>query len=172
MKPVKMVTDFGRAAFLLFAKNKQPVDLTELEEAGGGEPSASRAPAPWYVLAIDDDQEFLEALRLHLVPAGFKLMSAASPAHGLDLLRYSPNKVRVIILDYNMPGLNGSEALKWVRKLSPSTKVLGLTGTAKNDLPDSFCKGVDTLLTKPCPTVKLVQELRISAMQYRDRLCN
>jgi CheY-like chemotaxis protein len=111
------------------------------------------------VLAIDDEQAVLDALRLLLRPEGFNVLTASSGAKGLDMLRYCQRDVRAVVLDYNMPRLTGSETLSFVRKLSPHVKVLGLTGVDANVLPEDFRRGVDKLLTKPYTASQMVETL-------------
>jgi CheY-like chemotaxis protein len=111
------------------------------------------------VLIIDDEAAVLDALRLLLRPEGFNVLTASSGAKGLDMLRYCQRDVRAVVLDYNMPRLTGSETLDFVRKLSPHVKVLGLTGTDPNFLPEDFRRSVDKLLTKPYTASQLVDTL-------------
>ena len=47
-----------------------------------------------------------------------------------------------------------------LRKLSPTAKVLGLTGVKGEELPESFSRGVDRLVTKPCTNAQLVENIR------------
>jgi len=111
------------------------------------------------VLAIDDEQELLDALRPLLRAVGFNVLTAASGAKGLDMLRYCQRDVRVVVLDYNMPRLNGSDTLSFLRKLNPHVKVLALTGIDPNLLPEDFRRGVDKILTKPYSTSQMVDSL-------------
>jgi len=111
------------------------------------------------VLAIDDEQCVLDALRPLLRAEGFNVLTASSGPKGLDMLRYCQRDVRVVVLDYNMPRLNGSDTLTFLRKLSPHVKVLAVTGVDMNLLPESFRKGVDRILAKPYTTSELIDSL-------------
>ena len=108
------------------------------------------------VLAIDDDPATLDTLRPLLRAEGFTVLAAQSAAKGLDMLRYCQEGVRLVVLDYNMPHLNGAETLAFLRKLSPRVKVLGLTGVETNILPETYRCGVDKILTKPYRTSELI----------------
>ncbi len=111
------------------------------------------------VLVIDDDSATLEILRPLLRAEGFTVLAAQSAAKGLDMLRYCQEGVRLVVLDYNMPHLNGVETLAFLRKLNPRVKVLGLTGVETNLLPETFRCGVDKILTKPCRTSELIDTI-------------
>ena len=65
------------------------------------------------------------------------------------MLRYAGSDIRVVLLDYNMPRLNGDEALTFVRQLSPNAKVIGLTAMNLDSVSKAYRVGVDRLLTKP-----------------------
>lgn len=85
------------------------------------------------VLVIEDDQALSTALLTGLTKAGFKPMAAFNGKSGLEIaLREVPD---VIILDLNMPEMDGKSALK-ILKSQPSTKdipVIVATNTAGTD---------------------------------------
>lgn len=87
---------------------------------------------------------------------GFNVLTAISGAKGLDMIRFTKNDVRLVLLDFNMPRLTGLETLQHVRKLVPGAKVLGLTGIPTAELPEDFCTNVDRLMAKPYRTAELV----------------
>ena len=72
------------------------------------------------------------------------------------MLRYAGADIRVVLLDYNMPRLNGGETLSFVRELSPNAKVIGLTAMNLDSVPKAYRDGVDKLLTKPVIATKLI----------------
>ena len=111
------------------------------------------------VLVIDDDPATLDILRPLLRAEGFTVLATPSAAKGLDMLRYCQDGVRLVVLDYNMPHLNGAETLAFLRKLNPRVKILGLTGVEKNILPETFRCGVDKILIKLCRTSELIDAI-------------
>jgi CheY-like chemotaxis protein len=74
----------------------------------------------------------------------------------LETLRYAAGDIRVVVLDYSMPQLNGGETLNFVRQLSPNAKVIGLTAMNLDSVPKTYLDGVDKLLTKPVIATKLM----------------
>ena len=109
------------------------------------------------VLVIDDDPTFLEAIRLLLVDAGYNVLTSSTGPKGLDMVRYAPKDVRLVLLDYNMPRFNGAETLAFLRKLNPGLKVVAVSGFRVSDLPESFHRGVDKLLSKPFSNDQLLK---------------
>src|ERR1035437_9044338 len=101
------------------------------------------------VLVIDDDPTFLEAIRLLLRDAGYNVLTSSTGRKGLDMVRYAPKDVRLVLLDYNMPRFNGAETLEFLRKLNPALKVVAVSGFRVAELPESFHRGVERFVSKP-----------------------
>ena len=111
------------------------------------------------VLVIDDDSAFLQVLRANLSEAGFTVLSTSSGPKGLNMLQYAPRDIRLVILDYAMPGFDGERTLQYVRQLNPQVKIVGISGYEPEFLPSSFRQGVDKLIQKPFPQAELVDSL-------------
>jgi signal transduction histidine kinase len=79
------------------------------------------------VLVIDDEIGPRESLRFLLKP-DYQVLCAEGVDRGLELLRaHTPDAV---ILDIRMPGRNGIEGLREIRRIDPDTAVIMLTGYA------------------------------------------
>lgn len=101
------------------------------------------------VLAIDDDPAFLETLHPLLREEGFNVLTCTSGAKALTMLQCVEHEIRVVLLDYSMPHLDGAETLQYLRQLYPQVKVVAVTGVDIRQLPEGFREGVDHLLQKP-----------------------
>jgi DNA-binding response OmpR family regulator len=101
------------------------------------------------VLVIDDDANFLQMMRSLLGHAGYGVLTSSTGPEGLDMLRYDPCDVAVVLLDFKMPKLNGADTLKHLRKLNCRVKVIGLSGIPVNQISKSFLEGVEQLVIKP-----------------------
>ena len=111
------------------------------------------------ILAIDDDQGFLEAMKALLTDAGFNVLTSSSGPKGLDTLQYAGRDIKVVMLDYHMPGFDGAETLQYVRKLNAKVKIVALTGVDVTALPPTFRSGVDLFIQKPFPVSQLIEAL-------------
>src|SRR6266404_4940035 len=87
------------------------------------------------ILVIDDDPSFLESIRLLLRGAGYNVLTSSTGPKGLDMLRYAPKDVSLVLLDYNMPRFNGAETLAFLSKLNPTLKVVAVSGFRVTELP-------------------------------------
>jgi CheY-like chemotaxis protein len=117
---------------------------------------AATEPALSTILIIDDDAVLVDALRLGLSGGRFKVLTANSGVKGLEVIRFAKQEVRVVLLDFGMSRLDGAQTLQHLRKLSPSSKVIGYTGMAYSELPEEYTAGVDLLLAKPCTSAQLI----------------
>jgi CheY-like chemotaxis protein len=126
------------------------------QEAIPERPPDNEAEPKCTILIIDDDPAVLLTVRTLLAKHGFNVLSSTSSPKGLDLLRYAARDIRIVVLDYSMPKLNGDETLKFIRQLSPKAKVIGLTAMKVGDLPKAYLDGVDKLLAKPVVATELI----------------
>jgi CheY-like chemotaxis protein len=108
------------------------------------------------VLVIDDDPAVLLTVKTLLVKRGFNVLTSSSSPKGLDLLRHAARDIRIVVLDYGMPKLNGDETLNFIRQLSPDVRVIGITAMRLDSLPKEYLEGVDKLLTKPVSATTLI----------------
>jgi CheY-like chemotaxis protein len=137
------------AALVSNSSADKPEQLPERPPVNEAEPKCT-------ILAIDDDPAVLLTVKTLLVKRGFNVLSSTSSPKGLDLLRYAARDIRIVVLDYSMPKLNGDETLKFVRHLNPNAKVIGLTAMKIEELPKAYLEGVDKLLTKPVIAADLI----------------
>ncbi len=123
-------------------------------------PALAPTPAP-RVLIIDDSVTIRRTLQLTLERAGFETQAARDGLEALDMIMASPP--RVIILDVEMPRLNGFELLSILRA-SPqfaAVRVVMLTSRAAHKHRDyAFSLGADDYLVKPCPQEVLISTVR------------
>lgn len=101
------------------------------------------------VLVIDDDPTFLQVMKPSLEGEGYTVLTTSSAPKGLNMLRYAPRDIAVVLLDYSMPSLDGAGALTYVRQLNTKVKVIAVTGSGPELLPADFRDGVDAFVQKP-----------------------
>ena len=119
-------------------------------------PSDGEVKSKSTVLVIDDDPAVLMTVKSLLGKRGFNVLTSSSAPKGLDLLRYAARDIRIVVLDYSMPKLNGDETLNFIRQLSPDVRVIGITAMKLDSLPKEYLEGVDKLLTKPVIATQLI----------------
>ena len=115
------------------------------------------------ILVVDDTQDNLDLLEFALRRKPVKMLRAASGFECLDIAReQNPD---VILLDIQMPGMDGFETLKRLRKEDATAKIPVILLTAQKKDPVSIEKGLqlgaDLYLTKPIDTEELLVRTRM-----------
>jgi DNA-binding response OmpR family regulator len=97
---------------------------------------------------VDDQQLFRQMLAEHLDGEGFHVFEAGSGEEALlELPRARP---QVVLLDMLMPGMNGLEALREIKAVSPETCVVMVTAVEDLDTArGALGAGASDYVTKP-----------------------
>ena len=110
------------------------------------------------LLVIDDDKKLCRLIRDYLEPMGYEVESAHTGPDGLE--KALTGQHRAIILDVMLPGMDGFEVLKQLRR---SSDVPVLMLTARGEEPDRIVGleiGADDYLPKTFSTRELLARLR------------
>lgn len=110
------------------------------------------------VLVVDDDRKLCRLIRDYLEPMGYEIEMAHSGPDGLE--KALNQKYNAVILDLMLPGMDGFEVLKQLRRTS-DIPVLMLTG--RGEEPDRIVGlelGADDYLPKTFSTRELLARLR------------
>jgi two-component system, NtrC family, response regulator HydG len=97
----------------------KPVDFPELMSL------VAEAIGRPMVLVVDDDADLCTSLRDVLREHGFRVCTAHDEAEAIERLREA---TRVVLLDLRLPGGDGAEVFRRVRKIKPSARVVLITG--------------------------------------------
>jgi DNA-binding response OmpR family regulator len=111
------------------------------------------------VLIVDDEERFRSTTTTLLKKRGFAVTGVGSGTEALDRVRESD--LDVVVLDIRMPGMDGNEALREIKKLRPHVEVIMLTGhgTAESAL-DGLKQGAFDYLAKPCDIDILAKKIK------------
>ena len=106
---------------------------------GDGQSAASAESRPdaadqavYTVLFIDDEVNVLKAMQRIFRQENYRLLTAESGMQALGLMK-EQQPVHVVVSDFRMPGMNGADVLKQVKKNWPNTIRIMLTGYADVD---------------------------------------
>ena len=118
------------------------------------------------VLLVDDETEFVSALAERLSLRGYEAQTAASGEEALGKIAQSlPD---VVLLDMLMPGMNGLEVLKRIKRDHPQVRVILLTGRGSWDGIQGIREGAYDCLMKPIQIEELMQ-IMASAMESDEK---
>jgi len=116
------------------------------------------------VLVVDDEMSIRRALHTTLQKLGFKTVEAARGEEALSLLRTTT--FDAVLLDINMPGMNGIDACRKMRALYPRIPILMLTvRDSEDDKVEALDAGADDYITKPFQLRELTARMR-AAMRW------
>jgi two-component system response regulator AtoC len=111
------------------------------------------------ILVVDDDLVFQELVPEQLALFDFEAAVAVSGQEALDALNRTDYDV--VLLDVNLPGLSGLDALRQIKQLADAPEVIMLTGD--NSLStgvEAMRRGAYDYLTKPAPLDKMEAVIR------------
>jgi DNA-binding NtrC family response regulator len=111
------------------------------------------------VMLVDDEVPFVDTMTKRLGKRDLEIVTAYSGPEALEKLK--GRKVDVVILDVKMPGMDGIETLREIKKAHPLVEVIMLTGHATVETGIEGMKlGAFDYLMKPCDIEQLMTKVR------------
>jgi DNA-binding NtrC family response regulator len=133
---------------------------------GDGTTAAGTSAHGRAVLIVDDETTLARNLATYLERLGWATHVAGSAEDGL--VQYSEFRPDVVLLDHNLPGRSGLEALGQIRAFDPQARVVLMTGYGSIDLAVSAMKqGAADYLAKPLALSELKLLLERLIAQHR-----
>ncbi|MGA1825958.1 MAG: response regulator [bacterium] len=112
------------------------------------------------ILVIDDEELIRDTLKDILTHKGYTVLIAENGARGLSVFMEHKNDIDLVIIDMNMPIMNGFDAFYEIKKINPFAKILLTTGQCftkeKQKLLDD---GIHGFLQKPFSVADLSREV-------------
>jgi CheY-like chemotaxis protein len=92
---------------------------------------------------------------------GYDVIAAPSGRAAVDVFRERGAEVRVVLLDFTMPGLSGEDTFRQLKAIRDDVDVIVLTGYTEDEARLRFVKGeLAGFLTKPFMREEIVDALR------------
>ncbi len=136
---------------------------------GGEEPEdAGNGAGKGTILVVDDDVAVRRVTERALSSFGYRTRGAGSGEEALELLRALP--VRAVLVDFGLPGTQGTELVRRIRELLPDVPIAVVTGMAQEDVAQAVREaGADLLIAKPYGVGELRQAVeRLLATRPRE----
>ncbi|MFS8084018.1 MAG: response regulator [Acidobacteriota bacterium] len=118
---------------------------------------------PKSALIIEDDADIAESVRYNLESEGFTAVVASTGEQGLALALNAQNPPMVIILDLMLPGMNGLELCRRLRRENQTRRIPIIMLTAKTSEADRIAGldlGADDYIAKPFSVRELMARVR------------
>lgn len=127
---------------------------------------------PINILVVDDEKDFVEMFSLRLQDAGQRVKAAYNGQECLQSL--DDNDIDIVILDIKMPGMDGIETLREIKRKYPLVEVILLTGHGAVDTAVEGMKlGAFDYLNKPADfdeLLKLLQKAQTRKAEHEERI--
>ena len=116
------------------------------------------------ILVVDDDTEFLGLTQMWLQNAGYTVMTAEDGKAGLR--RVFSSRPSLVLLDVNMPRMDGWEVCHRIRDMSDIPVIMVTVNGGTSDLLRGFELGVDDYVTKPFDFSELLARIGAVLRRY------
>jgi len=123
-------------------------DCSDSQDAGSKKPKADGSSG--YLLVVDDNDSIRNMLCLHLKRKGYQMAAAVNGQQALELL--AKEEIDLVLLDIDMPVMNGLDVLKVIREKHSSTElpvVMVTANTRSEEIVGALSLGASDYLTKP-----------------------
>lgn len=121
------------------------------------------------ILTVDDEEHILELLKYNLEQNGYQVVQAETGEEALEILDNQP--IDIVLLDLMLPGIDGMDVLKYIRKTDKISNLPVIMLTAKGEEIDTVLgleMGADDYIGKPFGVHEL--QARIKAVLRRHKV--
>ena len=116
------------------------------------------------VLLVDDEDRFRENLAKQLDIRGFDVLDASNGEDAIKIVRH--DNPEVVILDQKMPGMDGIQTLKELKKIRPEVQIIMHTGHGSIESARVTGKfDVFSYIEKPCALDELIKEIKAASKE-------
>ncbi len=121
------------------------------------------------IILIDDEEVFCEVIAMVLTQAGHSVRTASEGSAGVALYRAEPTDI--VITDLIMPGKEGIETIRELRRLQPKLPIIAISGGRINSdlyLHLAGKLGAHRTLTKPFSSAELLKAINEILPKAKD----
>lgn len=128
---VSSVPGEGTVFELIFPAStvSRPIPVSEM---------ADKLVSSGVVLVIDDEQPVLEAVQDILEMQGYEVLQAGNGLLGLETYQKNQQRIDLVLLDWSMPEMNGSETFAALREFDPDVRVILSSGYSEMEITDNL----------------------------------
>ena len=120
------------------------------------------------ILIVEDEHKIADTLKLGLQENGYVVEVAYDGTIGAKL--FDSHSFNLIVLDVNLPGMNGYELSKLIRSKNAHVPVIMLTALSSlNDKIEGYDSGADDYIIKPFEFKELLMKIRVLLKRTMDQ---
>jgi len=134
------------------------------------------------IVIVEDEEDILELLEYNLQKEGYETIGFLNTKGVMQLLE--EEQIDLLLMDRNLPGIEGSEFVADLRRQGMQTPVIYLSAKNKeSDIEEGFDRGADDYITKPFSPKEVTMRIKAvlkrtkpdfnkETISYRDILMN
>src|SRR5205814_6619008 len=107
---------------------------------------------------VDDDRDLIDVLTYILRREGYEVITAYDGEQGWQ--RFTEDSPELVVLDANMPGIDGMEVCRRIRERSATPVIMLTARTDDADIVKALGLGADDYITKPFSPRQLVARVK------------
>ena len=132
------------------------------QDGSSGDMGIYNPQGPRELVMIVDDEEFVTLLAQKVLTAeGYRVVTASDGFKAIDIYRKLGQEIALIILDFTMPLMDGSDVFSELLDINPKVPVVLSSGFAEQErLRGMLAKGLRGFIPKPYTQEKLLAEVR------------
>ena len=147
----------GGTVFTVYFPVLRPEEVSRAEKAEEASPTGGKER----ILLVDDEESILDIGCDILTRYGYEPVPARSGEEALEIYRGDLDRIALVILDLNMPGMGGRKCLQSLRDLSPGVKVVVASGhTSSDQSREALNLGASRFVPKPYRLKDLLKTVR------------
>jgi two-component system, cell cycle response regulator DivK len=113
------------------------------------------------ILVVEDDEISLEFLKELLEPYNVKILIAYNGKEAIDICQVE-SKINLVLMDVQLPVLNGKEAMKEIKKINPVLPIIAQTAFAMSGDKEKYLReGFDNYISKPINVQELLKIIEL-----------
>jgi CheY-like chemotaxis protein len=149
----------GATLHVFLPASRQLSSLRSRPITSDDENASERSSRRWHVLLVDDENAVVRAITRVLRRDGHAVTPAFDGRDGLE--RFRQARPDIVVLDVDMPAMNGIDCFEQMRALDPSVPIIFVSGQSDADREhDLLAAGASAFLHKPLDLALLARAIR------------
>nr|WP_272898079.1 PAS domain-containing sensor histidine kinase [Chlorogloeopsis fritschii] len=113
------------------------------------------------ILVVDDEAYIREITKTSLEDFNYRVLIASDGTGAFSLYAQHQNEITLVLIDIQMPSIDGFQAIRILQKMNPSIKIIAFSGLASNQkLLEASGINVQAFLSKPYTIKELLQTIQ------------